>query len=117
MDRDDLALVRQKVPVYRGGNRVSVRNQPHLRLASDRSEEVGKPVSRRGQEGTDVVHDVGRTGRLLDYPPHDERDSEISEDGFNIHVDSHRRRDLSCLPENLMLAPAVRLANANGVKL
>jgi glucokinase len=29
VDGDDLALVRKKVPVYRGRHRVSVRNQPH----------------------------------------------------------------------------------------
>jgi hypothetical protein len=87
------------------------------RPALDRREEVRKPVSHRGQEFTDVVDDVGRTGRLLDHPPYDERNSKPSEDGFKIHVDSHRRRDLSCLPENLMLARTGRPANANGVKL
>ena len=74
-------------------------------------------MGRRGQEDTDVVHDVSRRRGLLDYPPYDERNSQVSEDGLNIHVDSHRRRDLSCLPENLMLAPTVRPANAYGVKL
>ena len=58
-------------------------------LALDRSEEVGKPVSHRGQEGADVVNDVGSGCRLLDYPPYDERYSKPSEDGFNIHIDSH----------------------------
>jgi hypothetical protein len=30
VDRDDLPLVRQEVPVDRGRNRIGVRNQPHV---------------------------------------------------------------------------------------
>ena len=71
MDGDDLAFVGQKVPIYRGRHRISVRNQPHDSTQTlNRCEEGGKPVSRRGQEGADVVHDVSGGGGLHYHKPH-----------------------------------------------
>src|SRR5580658_443643 len=45
-----------------------------------RSEEAGNPVSRRGQEGPDVVHDVSGSSGVFDDPPNDKCDSQPPED-------------------------------------
>ena len=67
----------------------------------DGREEGGKPVRGRGQEGADVVHDVGCGGGVHHYPPDHERESDPSYDGLQIHVASRGRPDCVLLPENL----------------
>jgi len=74
-------------------------------------------VGRRGEEGPDVVDDVRRAIGLLDNPPDKERDNGPPGHGFQIHVASHGRPDLSLVARELMLACADFAANANGVVL
>src|SRR5271169_3656183 len=104
MNADDLALMRQEVPVDRGRNRVGIGGQPHRAPCLKRSEEGGKPVGHRGQEGPDVVHNVSGPGGIFNDPPEDKSNSQPPEDCLKTHVASRRRPDSSYLVREPMLA-------------
>src|SRR5512146_905964 len=52
----------------------------------DGREEVREAGRGVGQEGADVVHDVGGAGRALDHPPHEGGEREPAGDGLSAHL-------------------------------
>jgi len=57
-------------------------------------------MSRRGQEGPDVVYHVSSPGGVFYDPPDHEGDGEPPNDRLKVHVASHGRPDSSYSSEN-----------------